>query len=122
MPDTKELRAKENAIQRKLIGILQGTRLITGEDVPAFLDRRRRLATAVAQKRGLWGQRHIDRCLAWREHLFRERNEASWPATLIKLEDELYLEGNSLLLVVQGLTSRPCMSGSRSPSWSGWGI
>jgi hypothetical protein len=55
-PPTKELRAKENALQRKLIGILQGTRLIAGEDVPTYLDRRMRLATAVAQKRGLWGQ------------------------------------------------------------------
>ena len=105
-PPTKELRAKENALQRKLIGILQGTRLIAGEDVPTYLDRRRRLATAVAQKRGLWGQRHVDRCLAWREHLLRERNQASWPATLITLEDEVYLETLRVL--------RPCGTGTRA--------
>ena len=91
-PPTKELCSKQNALQRKLISILQGTRPDAEEDVHTFCDRRRRLAAAAARRRGLWAQRHVDRCLAWKQHLLAERNKASWPATLLCVEDEVYLE------------------------------
>ena len=84
--------AREDALQRKLISILQGERMKPGEDLNDFFARRKLVAGKVATKRGKWSHRHIKRCLTWNEHLQRDRNAASWPAMLLNHRDADYLE------------------------------
>ena len=90
--------------------------MAAGEDLQDFVVRRQQLANAVALKRGLWGRRHAQRCLAWRDHLRRERNKDSWPAMLLKVDDEDYLE---ILRVLrhQGTGTR-CRRGAPFARWS----
>ena len=90
-PPTRSQCKREDALQRQLIAILQRTQPRAGEEAGEFFARRKRLATEVAKRSGTWSSRHIKRCLEWREHLMRTRNQASWPAILLRHEDAEWL-------------------------------
>ena len=89
-PVADQLR-QEDALQRKMLCILQRVQPKQDETFEAFCQRRRALSTRLASKRGRWSDRHIKRCAEWREHLQREHNLDSWPAQLLQFNDAQWL-------------------------------
>ena len=82
---------REDALQRKLLSLLQRVAPSDGELLDAYFARKRRLAANLANRRGKWSDRHVCRCMDWSAHLGRERNADCWPAILLKHHDYQWL-------------------------------
>ena len=80
-----------DTMQRRMLHIILGLRILADESPEYFIRRRARITTQFQEKIGFWSVRWAMSISNWSDHLARDRNAASWPAMLSKLRtpDEL---------------------------------
>jgi len=78
--------------QTKMLRVLMRTKMQTGEDPAAYVQRSNRIASTLAREHGkwshIWGKRVID----WNSHLKREHNQHSWAAKILKYHGAEWLQ------------------------------
>lgn len=70
--------SRVDRMQTKMVGILMGLRMQSGEDPAIFVRRRNRAAARVAKQHGRWSTLWCKRVTSWHDHLNRPQNSSSW--------------------------------------------
>ena len=78
-------------MQRRMIGIILGIRMVVGESLECLGRRRTGTISALQKKFGYWSKGWACAIVGWAEHLERLANEMTWAARLPSLRafDEL---------------------------------
>ena len=69
---------KVDAVQRRMVALLERVRIQAGEDINRYVRRRGRQAAATCRAQGLWSCRLERRMAAWIAHTWRGHMASSW--------------------------------------------
>ena len=86
------LAKRVDALQSKILVLLQGERRRAHEDINAFCLRRARRAKHDAWRSGLWSEAVARRICSWRDHVARDSaGRGSWAARAVAVRDAAWL-------------------------------
>ena len=91
-PFTKTLADHQNRTQRHMLAHFVRVERLPCEELPNYNRRRMRTIGNLALQRGIWGNEHAKRVVAWADHLERAQNASSLAAQLFLWRDQLWLQ------------------------------
>ena len=74
-----------DSVQKRMVGIILGIRMLPDEAFEAFYRRRGNETAALVKKFGCWSRMWANALIGWADHLERDRNAHTWAAKLSKV-------------------------------------
>ena len=84
--------ARLDGVQRKMVGILLGSRPTSGESFDSYVRRRHRTTSRLATKHGLWSKMWASSVISWGSHVDRGHDRGAWSRPLLQWHDLDWLE------------------------------
>ena len=81
-----------DSLQRKLVAILCNIRPDVDEPFDAYCERRKRKATKIARRHGLWSHLWANSIVSWHDHVMRGHDEKVWSRDLLEWRGPMWLQ------------------------------